>query len=133
MSVGDVPLPYLNFISNDWEKVIAGGGFGSVYKGTDMDANIEVAIKVLRSDLTSKRDLADFEEATQVRNVSCWKRFPSIYGLTPILNSNYTETRKLEPSQYRSNLGKVLYGWQVVHGIGARSVHSILTLKVRRI
>jgi serine/threonine protein kinase len=42
--------------------VIASGGFGTVYRGTDMNANAEVAIKALRSDRMSARDKEDFEK-----------------------------------------------------------------------
>lgn len=47
-SVKEVPLAYLESISNYWQNLsIGSGGFASVYKGIDMEANLIVAIKVL--------------------------------------------------------------------------------------
>ena len=61
-----MPLTYLGIISNNWESVLASGGFGTVYKGVDMNANLEVAIKTLRSDRMSEKDKLDFEEEMMV-------------------------------------------------------------------
>ena len=66
LPVEHVPLTYLGIISNNWESVLASGGFGTVYKGVDMNANLEVAIKTLRSDRMSEKDKLDFEEEMMV-------------------------------------------------------------------
>jgi hypothetical protein len=61
-----VPWEYIDYITSNFENVIASGGFGTIYRGTDMDANAEVAIKALRSDRMSARDKEDFEKEVLV-------------------------------------------------------------------
>jgi hypothetical protein len=60
--VNQVPWEYIDYITSNFENVIASGGFGTIYRGTDMDANAEVAIKALRSDRMGARDKEDFEK-----------------------------------------------------------------------
>ncbi len=61
-----IPWEYIEHITSNFENVIASGGFGTVYRGTDMNANAEVAIKALRSDRMSARDKEDFEKEVLV-------------------------------------------------------------------
>jgi hypothetical protein len=61
-----VPWEYIDYITSNFENVIASGGFGTIYRGTDMDANAEVAIKALRSDRMNARDKEDFKKEVLV-------------------------------------------------------------------
>jgi ankyrin repeat protein len=66
-AVKEVPFSYLEHISNGWELSLGSGGFGSVYRGVDSDGNFEVAIKALRSDRMTEKDVAEFEVEISVR------------------------------------------------------------------
>jgi hypothetical protein len=72
--VNQVPWQYVEHISNKFNGVIAIGGFGTIYRGTDMDANAEVAIKALRSDRMSARDKQDFETEISVCFHDCLRK-----------------------------------------------------------
>jgi len=69
--VNQVPWQYVEHISNNFNNVIASGGFGTIYRGTDMDVNTKVAIKALRSDRMSATDKQDFETEISVRFHDC--------------------------------------------------------------
>jgi hypothetical protein len=66
-AVKEVPFSYLEHISDEWELFLGSGGFGSVYRGVDSDGNFEVAIKALRSDRMTEKDVAEFEDEISVR------------------------------------------------------------------
>ncbi len=57
-----VPWEFIEHITSNFEDVIASGGFGTIYRGTDMNANAEVAIKALRSDRMSVNDKKEFKK-----------------------------------------------------------------------
>lgn len=47
--------------------MIAGSVFRTIYRGTDMEAKVEVAIKALRSDCMNTKDKEDFENEVLLR------------------------------------------------------------------
>lgn len=79
-SVKEVPLAYLESISNYWQNLsIGSGGFASVYKGIDMEANLIVAIKVLCSDTLNEKHKKDFK--TEIENLSKLCHPPNIVSI----------------------------------------------------
>jgi eukaryotic-like serine/threonine-protein kinase len=134
-SVQEVPLVYLESISNHWQNEIGFGGFGTVYEGIDMEANFEVAIKVLRTDALSEKHKTYFETEIEVSSGTLyfhiWRRFALTYMLFGAI-----EFVQVEPSKYCPYiLGKTRNDHKlcvVLEYAAGGSLHSILSSPMER-
>jgi serine/threonine protein kinase len=109
-----VPWEFIEHITSNFEDVIASGGFGTIYRGTDMNANAEVAIKALRSDRMSVNDKKEFKKEVSVRiqysGFQCCSM--SLRSLLP----SFLVPIGITPSKYRPPLGQVYETYKSLYG-----------------
>jgi serine/threonine protein kinase len=119
-SVQEVPLVYLESISNHRQSEIGFGGFGTVYEGIDMEANFKMAIKVLRTDALSEKHKTDFETEIEVSSGTVyfhiWRRFALTYMLFGAM-----EFVQVEPAEYCPYIGKDSQQPEALYCIGVCS------------
>jgi hypothetical protein len=119
-SVQEVPLVYLESISSHWQREIGFGGFGTAYKGIDMEANFKMAIKVLCTDALSEKHKTDFETETEVSSGTVYFHIRRRFALRYML-FGAIEFVQVEPSKYCPYIGKDLQRPDALYGIGVCS------------
>ncbi|ULU04560.1 hypothetical protein L3Y34_017371 [Caenorhabditis briggsae] len=107
------------------EKMIAGGGFGQVYRARNLDTGEEVAVKVERAGTNdSQRMILESKVLDEMLGI---KHFPIVYYIGPhstynfivmqMLGKNLGDIRKLLPTKRISIHSAVRIGIQIVEAL----------------
>ncbi|CAL2031586.1 unnamed protein product [Caenorhabditis brenneri] len=107
------------------EKMIAGGGFGQVYRARNLDTQEEVAVKVERASTNDSQRM--ILESKVLDDMLGTKHFPIVYYIGPhstynyivmqMLGKNLGDIRKLMPSKRISITSTVRIGIQIVEAL----------------